>query len=77
MIGYVTLGTNDLARALPFYDAVLGTLGVPAGVVDRHRVFWRTPTGNFSVTAGTNYVFQLGTYPFPAGVGAAARVRDV
>lgn len=27
MIGYVTLGTNDLARAATFYDAVAGELG--------------------------------------------------
>jgi predicted lactoylglutathione lyase len=27
MIGYVTLGTNDLTRAAGFYDALLGTLG--------------------------------------------------
>ena len=27
MIGYVTLGTNDRARALAFYDALLGELG--------------------------------------------------
>jgi catechol 2,3-dioxygenase-like lactoylglutathione lyase family enzyme len=27
MIGYVTLGTNDLARAARFYDALLGEIG--------------------------------------------------
>ena len=27
MIGYVTLGTNDLARAAKVYDALLGELG--------------------------------------------------
>lgn len=27
MIGYVTLGTNDLPRAATFYDALLGELG--------------------------------------------------
>lgn len=27
MIGYVTVGTNDLDRALAFYDALLGTIG--------------------------------------------------
>ena len=27
MIGYVTLGTNDLDRAAKFYDELLGTLG--------------------------------------------------
>ena len=27
MIGYVTLGTNDIVRARAFFDALLGTLG--------------------------------------------------
>jgi predicted lactoylglutathione lyase len=27
MIGYVTLGTNDMERATKFYDALLGELG--------------------------------------------------
>jgi catechol 2,3-dioxygenase-like lactoylglutathione lyase family enzyme len=27
MLGYVTLGTNDLVRAAAFYDAVLGEIG--------------------------------------------------
>lgn len=27
MIGYVTLGTNDLARAASFYDALVGEMG--------------------------------------------------
>ena len=44
------IGTNQLDRAKAFYDAVLGTLGVPAGMVDRHRIFWRTPTGVFSAS---------------------------
>ncbi len=29
MIGYVTLGTNDLARAAVFYDALAGELDTP------------------------------------------------
>lgn len=28
MIGYVTLGTNDLARAAKFYDAIAAEMGV-------------------------------------------------
>jgi len=28
MIGYVTLGTNDLPRAMAFYDALLNPLGI-------------------------------------------------
>ena len=50
MFSHVMIGTNDLERSRAFYDAVLGTLGIPPGVVDRHRVFWRTQSGVFSVT---------------------------
>ncbi len=28
MIGYVTIGTNDLDSAIVFYDALLGTIGI-------------------------------------------------
>ena len=44
------IGTNDLDKSKTFYDATLGALGVPAGFVDRHRIFWRTPAGTFSVS---------------------------
>ena len=54
MFSHIMIGTNDLDRARAFYDAVLGTLGVAAGFVDRHRVFWRTPAGVFSVTKPIN-----------------------
>ena len=50
MFSHIMVGTNDLDRAKAFYDAVLGTLGVPPAVVDRHRIFYRTQTGVFSVS---------------------------
>jgi catechol 2,3-dioxygenase-like lactoylglutathione lyase family enzyme len=50
MFSHVMIGTNDLEKAKPFYDALLGTLGIPPGKVDRHRIFYRTPTGVFSVS---------------------------
>ena len=50
MFSHIMIGTNNLERAKTFYDAALGALGVPAGAVDRYRVFWRTPTGVFSVS---------------------------
>jgi catechol 2,3-dioxygenase-like lactoylglutathione lyase family enzyme len=50
MFSHIMIGTNQLEKSKAFYDAVLGTLGVPAGFVDRHRVFWRTPAGVFSVS---------------------------
>jgi catechol 2,3-dioxygenase-like lactoylglutathione lyase family enzyme len=54
MFSHIMIGTNDLARAKTFYDAVLGTLGVPAGFVDGHRIFWRTDSGIFSVSLPIN-----------------------
>jgi catechol 2,3-dioxygenase-like lactoylglutathione lyase family enzyme len=54
MFSHVMIGTRDLARAKVFYDATLGALGVAPGVQDRHRIFWRTPTGVFAVTIPIN-----------------------
>ncbi len=54
MFSHIMIGTNNLDRAKVFYDAVLGTLGVAPGSVDRHRIFYRTPTGIFSVTQPIN-----------------------
>ncbi|MBE7941777.1 MULTISPECIES: VOC family protein [Ramlibacter] len=54
MFSHVMVGTADLERSRRFYDAVLGTLGVGAGFQDRHRIFWRSPTGTFSATLPIN-----------------------
>ena len=49
MFSHVMIGTNDLEKAKSFYDALLGTLGVPPGRVDRHRIFYMTKTGVFKM----------------------------
>jgi catechol 2,3-dioxygenase-like lactoylglutathione lyase family enzyme len=54
MFSHIMIGTNDLEAAKSFYDKLLGTLGVPPGSVDRHRIFWRTKTGTFSVSKPIN-----------------------
>lgn len=54
MFSHIMIGTNDPERAKVFYDAALGALGIRPGVVDRYRVFWRTPTGVFAVTKPIN-----------------------
>ena len=54
MIGYLTIGTNDLDRAIKFYDPLLATIGIQklwqhgdmAAVTDRDSVvfgptFWQ------------------------------------
>ena len=50
MFSHVMIGTNDLEKAKSFYDALLGTLGIPPARVDRHRIFYMTKTGVFSVS---------------------------
>ena len=50
MFSHIMVGTNDLDRAKSFYDALLGTLGVPPAMVDGNRIFYMTPTGIFSVS---------------------------
>jgi catechol 2,3-dioxygenase-like lactoylglutathione lyase family enzyme len=54
MFSHIMIGTKDLQRAKVFYDSLLGTLGVPPARVDGHRIFYRTPTGVFSVTLPIN-----------------------
>jgi catechol 2,3-dioxygenase-like lactoylglutathione lyase family enzyme len=50
MFSHVMIGTYDLEKAKAFYDPLFATLGVGPGFVDRHRVFYQTPTGVFCVT---------------------------
>ncbi len=45
MIGYVTLGTHNLARATAFYDALLGTLGAGRAFATEKLVMWATGPG--------------------------------
>ena len=42
MIAYVTLGTNDLARAASFYDALLAGLGAKRSMVSDRYISWGT-----------------------------------
>jgi predicted lactoylglutathione lyase len=42
MIGYVTLGTNDLQRAASFYDALLGELGAKRAMEMETFIAWAT-----------------------------------
>jgi catechol 2,3-dioxygenase-like lactoylglutathione lyase family enzyme len=46
MIGYVTLGTNDLARAGKFYDALLGELGGKRAMETEHFISWSSGAGS-------------------------------
>jgi catechol 2,3-dioxygenase-like lactoylglutathione lyase family enzyme len=51
MFSHIMVGANDLEATRKFYDAVLGTLGIAPGVINKDiRYFYRTPTGTFSFT---------------------------
>ena len=55
MFSHVMVGANDLDASKKFYDAVLGTLGIPAGITDeKGRLFYMSPTGVFAVTKPIN-----------------------
>jgi catechol 2,3-dioxygenase-like lactoylglutathione lyase family enzyme len=46
MIGYVTLGTNNIERAKKFYDDLLSVIGAKRGMQSETFCMWATsPTG--------------------------------
>lgn len=45
MIGYVTLGTQDLHRAGAFYDVLLGELGATRSLEADNYIAWATADG--------------------------------
>ena len=52
MFSHIMVGTNDLERAKNFYNEALGALGIQPATIGagEHRIFYRTPTGAFSVS---------------------------
>ena len=63
MIGYVTVGTNDLPRAAKFYDALAAEMGTGRMMEFDSFIAWGTPGGGAGIAA---------TAPFdgnPATVG--------
>jgi len=51
MIGYITLGTNDLEKAGAFYDELLAEIGARRAMTDERMLAWSTGSGQtmFSV----------------------------
>lgn len=63
MIGYVTLGTNDLRRAAGFYDQLLAEFGAKRRMETERMIFWSAGRGAPSFAVITPYDKQ------PASVG--------
>ena len=45
MVGYVTVGTNDMAASAKFYDALLGTIGAKRLMDSESFIAWGTGPG--------------------------------
>jgi len=61
MLGYVTLGTNDHAKACAFYDALLGSLGHVRLFDDGKLVLWGTSMEDPAVGVTTPFDDQSAT----------------
>ncbi|GAB2659829.1 VOC family protein [Arenimonas aestuarii] len=74
MIGYVTLGTNDMARACAYYDALLAELGAKRIMEGERFVAWGTDMTAPSLGVITPYDGQAATRG--NGTMVALMVRD-
>ncbi|MCD4750520.1 MAG: VOC family protein [Thermoanaerobaculales bacterium] len=64
MIGYVTLGTNDLEQAANFYDQLLGEIGAKRFMEEERFIAWAVAPGQPALSV---------THPFD---GKAASVGN-
>ena len=74
MIGYVTLGTNDLAKAAPFYDALAAELGVGRMMEYETFIAWGEPGGGAGI--GLTKPFDGNTASVGNGVMVALAAKD-
>ena len=71
MIGYVTLGTNDLARSAAFYDAIAAEMGVGRMGGDDKFIAWGVPGG----AAGIGLTVPFDGKPATEGNGVMAALE--
>ena len=74
MIGYVTLGTNDLQRAAKFYDVIAGELGVGRMMEFDTFIAWGKPGGGAGI--GLTKPFDGNAATVGNGVMAAFEAKD-
>lgn len=74
MIGYVTLGTNDLARSAVFYDAIAAELGVGRMMEFDTFIAWGAPGGAPGI--GLTQPFDGNPASVGNGVMVALAARD-
>lgn len=71
MIGYVTLGTNDLARAAEFYDAIAAELGCRRIMDNDQFIGWGPADGSPGIGVTMPYDGQ----PASAGNGTMVALQ--
>lgn len=74
MIGYVTLGTNDLPRAAAFYDALAGEMNTPRMMEFETFIAWGTENGPAGIAVTKPYDGNAATVG--NGVMVALEARD-
>lgn len=74
MIGYVTVGTNDLPRAAKFYDALAAEMGTPRMMEFEAFIAWGTPGGPAGIAVTKPYDGQPATVG--NGVMVALEAKD-
>lgn len=74
MIGYVTLGTNDLDRAAKFYDALAKEMGTSRMMEWPGAIAWGTPGGGAGI--GLTKPFDGNTASVGNGVMVALEAKD-
>jgi predicted lactoylglutathione lyase len=74
MIGYVTLGTNDLVRAAKFYDALAKELGTGRMMENEQFIAWGAPGGAPGI--GLTKPFDGKAATVGNGVMVALRAED-
>lgn len=76
MIGYVTVGTNDLPRAAKFYDAIAGEMGVGRMMDFDTFIAWGVPGGGCGIAATAPFDGQPATVGNGVMVALEAKDKD-
>jgi predicted lactoylglutathione lyase len=74
VIGYVTLGTNDIKRAAAFYDAIAKEVGVGRMMENETFIAWGKPGGGAGI--GVTRPFDGKPATVGNGVMVAIEARD-
>lgn len=76
MIGYVTLGTNDLERGARFYDALAAELGTARMMEWPGAIAWGTPGGSAGIGLTRPFDGAAATVGNGVMVALEAKSRD-